>query len=144
MLKGERTRLQRYAIESTPARVYEGCCTWFTILVLSAQCNQEERRRTKVRRLSFVRRGFGKLAFQSPWTQTLSGLWPGRSFLIAHGQTELPEGPRPDGISGLSLFWQKPLLNTLRGGFSCFWGPKKCTKNAPEKCFCQLSANFND
>ena len=33
MLKGERTRLQRYAIESTPARVYEGCCTWFTILV---------------------------------------------------------------------------------------------------------------
>jgi hypothetical protein len=36
MLKGERTRLQRYAIESTPARVYEGCCTWFTILVLSA------------------------------------------------------------------------------------------------------------
>jgi hypothetical protein len=38
MLKGERTRLQRYAIESTPARVYEGCCTWFTILVLSAKC----------------------------------------------------------------------------------------------------------
>jgi hypothetical protein len=37
MLKGERTRLQRYAIESTPARVYEGCCTWFTILVLSAE-----------------------------------------------------------------------------------------------------------
>ena len=37
MLKGERTRLQRYAIESTPARVYEGCCTWFTILVLSAR-----------------------------------------------------------------------------------------------------------
>lgn len=36
MLKGERTRLQRYAIESTPTRVYEGCCTWFTILVLSA------------------------------------------------------------------------------------------------------------
>ena len=27
----------------------------------------------------------------------------------------------------------KPLLNTLRGGFSCFWGPKKCTQNAP-KC----------
>ena len=37
MLKGERTRLQRYAIESTPARVYEGCCTWFTILALSAK-----------------------------------------------------------------------------------------------------------
>ena len=30
-------------------------------------------------------------------------------------------------------FWQKPLLNALRGGFSCFWAPKKCTKNAP-KC----------
>lgn len=28
---------QRYAIESIPARVYEGCCTWFTILVLSAE-----------------------------------------------------------------------------------------------------------
>ena len=22
---------------------------------------------------------------------------------------------------------QKPLLNTFRGGFSCFWGPKRCT-----------------
>ena len=31
------------------------------------------------------------------------------------------------------FFWQKPLLNALRGGFSCFEGPKKCTKNAP-KC----------
>ena len=29
--------MQRYAIESTPARVYEGCCTWFTILALSAR-----------------------------------------------------------------------------------------------------------
>ena len=76
--------------------------TYRSGVVLSAQCNQEERRRTKVRRLSFVHRGFGKLAFQGPWTQTPSGLWPGRSFLIAPGQTELPEGPRPDGISGLN------------------------------------------
>ena len=66
MLKGERTRLQRYAIESTPARVYEGCCTWFTILVLSA-------------------------------------------IILA----------------------KTPSEHTQRG-FSCFWGPKKCTKVAPK------------
>ena len=36
MLKGEQRRLQRYAIESIPARVCEGVRTWFTILVLSA------------------------------------------------------------------------------------------------------------
>ena len=35
MLKGEQRRLQRYAIESIPARVCEGVRTWFTILVLS-------------------------------------------------------------------------------------------------------------
>ena len=37
MLKGEQRRLQRYAIESIPARVCEGVRTWFTILVLSAR-----------------------------------------------------------------------------------------------------------
>ena len=37
MLAVEHRCLQRYAIETIPARVYEGCCTWFTILVLSAR-----------------------------------------------------------------------------------------------------------
>ena len=37
MLKGEQRHLQRYAIESIPARVCEGVRSWFTILVLSAE-----------------------------------------------------------------------------------------------------------
>ena len=36
MLKGEQRRLQRYAIESIPARVCGGVRIRFTILVLSA------------------------------------------------------------------------------------------------------------
>ena len=42
---------------------------------------------------------------------------------------------RFENLGALSLsplyFWQKPLLSTFRGGFSCFWAPKKCTKIAP-------------
>ena len=40
--------MQRYAIESIPARVYEGCCTRFTILVLSATCNSPALKRWAV------------------------------------------------------------------------------------------------
>ena len=46
MLKGEQRRLQRYAIKSIPARVYEGIHTWFTILALSAtSCSPARQRR---------------------------------------------------------------------------------------------------
>ena len=41
-------------------------------------------------------------------TRTGRGFQPHLPFLIAHGQTELPEGPRPDGISGFSLFGKNP------------------------------------
>jgi len=37
LLKVEHRCSQRYAIETIPARVYEGRCTWFTILALSAK-----------------------------------------------------------------------------------------------------------
>ncbi len=40
--------MQRYAIETIPARVYEGCCTWFTILVLSAKRNIHSRLRKQL------------------------------------------------------------------------------------------------
>ena len=41
------------------------------------------------------------------------------------------------------LFWQKPLLNTLRGGFSCFWASKKCTKIAPNDQAGPISSCIN-
>jgi len=93
MLKGERTRLQRYAIESTPARVYEGCCTWFTILVLSAQCNQQGRRRTQVRRFC-VSGSFGKLAFQSSRACEKGPLGPSAVADCSRTHRDV-RGPRP-------------------------------------------------
>jgi len=92
MLKGERTRLQRYAIESTPAMVYEGCCTWFTILVLSALCNQQGRCRTGRCGISVGWQAGRELALETDWQPTESGRRPHLPLLIALGQHEKCEG----------------------------------------------------
>ena len=93
MLAVEHRCLQRYAIETIPARVYEGCCTWFTILVLSAQRNQKGRRRT-ARCGVFARKWVSESLLSSTHFLAKSEARDGPRLpaQIAHGHSEMCEG----------------------------------------------------
>ena len=126
MLKGERTRLQRYAIESTPARVYEGCCTWFTILVLSATGSNPTRKRRVV--LLSGRAELARAQARRQNNQPGRRPWAALRLQAPRRGIEIAPAPGRRNPSSPPLFWQKPLLNALRGGFFVFG----VQKNAPK------------